>query len=81
VGSKRLQLVVREPYTPPEGGYHMTRRLIEPDEQLAVLCKVREGRVFVDGPHHCHDVRMGARLVMRRSDEPLTLLGFPRAEA
>ncbi|UJR83536.1 NAD(+)/NADH kinase [Sandaracinus amylolyticus] len=79
VGSKRLQYIVREPYLPPEGSYRMVRGLIDPGEELAVVSKVREGRVFMDGPHHVRDVRMGAKLVFRRSDEPLTLLGFPRA--
>lgn len=80
VGSKRLQFVVREPYNPPEGSYRATRGLIDQGEQLAIVSKVREGRVFIDGPHHSREVKMGARLVMRRSEEPLTLLGFPRAE-
>ena len=80
VGSKRLQYVVREPYTPPSGPHRLTRGLVEPGEKLVLLSKVREGRVFMDGPHHFHEVRMGSRLVMQRSDEPLTLLGFPRAE-
>lgn len=78
--SKRLQYVVREPYVPPEGSYSMTRGLVEPGEQLVVTSKIREGRLFMDGPHRVRDVRMGARVVMRRSDEPLSLLGFPRAE-
>ena len=72
--------MVREPYLPPEGSYSMTRGMVESGDQLALISKIREGRVFIDGPHHCREVRMGARLVMRRSEEPLTLLGFPRAE-
>lgn len=75
-GSRRLQYVVREPYVPPQGPYAMVRGLIDPGEQLAVISKIREGRLFMDGPHHVRDVRMGARVVMRRSDEPLTILGF-----
>ncbi|MDQ3031344.1 MAG: NAD(+)/NADH kinase [Myxococcota bacterium] len=79
-GSKRLQYVVREPYVPPDGSYSMTRGLIDPGEQLVLFSKIREARIFMDGPHHVRDVRMGARVVMRRSEEPLSLLGFPRAE-
>src|SRR5690606_8005896 len=60
--------------------YSMTRGLIDPGEQLVIISKIREGRIFIDGPHHTRDVRMGARVAMRRSDEPLSLLGFPRAE-
>lgn len=79
-GSKRLQYVVREPYVPPEGSYSMTRGLVEPGEQLVIISKIREARIFMDGPHRVRDVRMGARVVLRRSEEPLSLLGFPRAE-
>jgi NAD+ kinase len=79
-GSRRLQYVVREPYVPPERNYSMTRGLVEPGEQLVITSKIREARIFMDGPHHVREVRMGARVVMRRSEEPLSLLGFPRAE-
>jgi NAD+ kinase len=79
LGSQRLQYVVREPYVPPEGRFRMTRGLVGPGEQLTIWSKVRDGRVFMDGPHRWREVRLGARLVMRRSDEPLTILGFPRA--
>jgi NAD+ kinase len=80
VGSRRLQYVVREPYVPPAGSYSMTRGVVDPGEELAITSKIREGRVFIDGPHHALSVRMGARVVLRRSEEPLSLLGFPRAE-
>jgi NAD+ kinase len=79
IDSKSLQYVVREPYLRPEGSYRLTRGLVEAGDELVIRSKVREGRVFLDGPHHSHDVRMGARLVMRKSDEPLSLLGYPRA--
>lgn len=79
-GSRRLQYVVREPYVPPAGSYSMTRGLVDPGEQLVITSKIRDGRIFIDGPHHVRDVRMGARVALRRSDEPLSLLGFPRAE-
>jgi NAD+ kinase len=79
-GSKRLQYVVREPYVPPAGSYSLTRGLIDPGEQLVVTSKIRDGRIFIDGPHHVREVRMGARVTLRRSDEPLSLLGFPRAD-
>ena len=78
IGSKRLQYVVREPYLPPEGSYRHVRGLVDPGETLVIISKIREGRVYMDGPHHARDVRMGARLTFRRSDEPLSLLGFPR---
>jgi NAD+ kinase len=77
--SRRLQYVVREPYVPPEGPYKLTRGLIAPHERLTIHSQIREGMVFVDGPHVVHEVPIGSELVLSRSDEPLMLLAFPRA--
>jgi NAD+ kinase len=79
-GSRRLQYVVREPYEPQAGSYRLSRGLIGPEEELVVHSQIREGKVFLDGPHVQHDVPIGARLVLRRSPEHLSILAFPRAE-
>jgi NAD+ kinase len=78
-GSQRLQYVVREPYFPREGSYRLRRGLIARGDELLVRSQVREGRVFLDGPHVVHDATVGCELSFRRSDEPLLLLAFPRA--
>lgn len=75
--SRRLQYVVREPYLPRASSQAMTQGLVGLGERLVLQSKVREGKVFLDGPHHVHDVPMGSRLVLCASDEPLMLLGFP----
>lgn len=77
--SRRLQFVVREPYVPPEGHYALTRGLVSPREELIISSQIREGMVFLDGPHVVHDVPIGSELGLSRSDEPLMLLAFPRA--
>ncbi len=77
--SRRLQFVVREPYVPPEGRYSLLRGLVGPHEELRIASQIREGMVFLDGPHVAHEVPIGAELVLSRSEEPLTLLAFPRA--
>lgn len=77
--SQKLQFVVREPYVPPEGQYRLCRGLVAPEEELRLVSQVREGRVFLDGPHVVYPVTVGAELVFKRSDQPLTLLAFPRA--
>jgi NAD+ kinase len=79
VESRRLQFVVREPYQPRRHRYRMTRGLIEDGDKLRLVSEVREGRLFIDGPHRVREVRMGSEIVVRRSREPLTLLAFPRA--
>ena len=80
-GSRKLQYVVREPYHPPEGAYRLRRGLVRPGQTLRVASQVREGRVFLDGPHVVHEVSVGSLLELDQSDEPLTLLAFPRALA
>mgnify|MGYP001628070672 CR=1 FL=1 len=79
-GSRKLQFIVREPYVPPDGHYRHRRGLIKNGDALRVFSKVREGRVYIDGPHVVHEVTIGRELVFRRSPEPLTLLAFPRAQ-
>ena len=74
----RPQAVVREPYRPPGHRYTMVRGLVEDGGQLRLVSKIREGRVFIDGPHRVREVGMGSEVLLRRSDEPLTLLGFRR---
>jgi NAD+ kinase len=78
VASRKLQFVVREPYRPHGHGYKMVRGLVEDGGQLRLVSKIREGRVFIDGPHRVREVGMGSEVLLRRSDEPLTLLGFRR---
>lgn len=83
--SERIQYVVREPYVPDDGsgrpleGPRLRVGTVGPTGSLAIVSKVREGRLFVDGPHRVRDVQMGSEVVLRKSDEPLTLLGYPRA--
>ena len=79
VASKQLQFVVREPYQPGARHFALARGVVEDGGRLEITSKVRDGRVWIDGPHHVREVRMGSEIQMRRSNEPLRLLGFPRA--
>jgi NAD+ kinase len=79
VASKKLQFVVREPYKPGGRRMAMPRGLIADGGSLRIVSRIREGRLFIDGPHRIRDVRMGSEIVLSRSNEPLTLLGLPRA--
>jgi NAD+ kinase len=78
VESRRLQFVVREPYQPGRQRYQLARGLVEEGDKLRLVSEVREGRLFIDGPHRVREVRMGSEVVLKRSREPLTLLAFPR---
>ena len=71
-----LQLVVREPYTPAGEQLKLTRLMVSGRRELVVHSKIREGRLFIDGPHEVMSIDMGDTLVFRRSPEKLTLLGI-----
>lgn len=74
--SRSLQLVVREPYTPAGERLRLTRALVRDGSQLIVRSKMDDARIFLDGPHHVFNVRIGDEIVFRRSPESLTLLGL-----
>lgn len=74
--SKRIQYVVREPYTPAGGHFRFAVGLLEPGGALTLRSKMREAKVFIDGHRIVHAVTIGDVLVMRRSEESLTVLGL-----
>jgi NAD+ kinase len=82
--SERIQYVVREPYVPDDGtdrpppGPRLHVGTVPRKGSITIVSKIREGRLFVDGPHRVRDVALGSEVVLRASDEPLTLLGYPR---
>jgi NAD+ kinase len=76
LSSLDLQLVVREPYTPEREKLTLTRAIVSDRRELFVRSKIREGRLFIDGPHEVVAVGMGDRLVFRRSSESLFVLGL-----
>jgi len=74
--STQIQYVVREPYVPNGTRYKLTKGLIESDEQLVITSKTHGGRLYVDGPHLRRKVALGSEIVVKRSAEALTVLGF-----
>jgi NAD+ kinase len=76
LGSSALQFVVREPYTPEGEKLKLVRGLVSPGRELFVRSKMRDARLFIDGPHEAVEIQMGDRLVFSRSAESLTVLGL-----
>lgn len=74
--SKRLQLVVREPYTPHGERYRLRHALIPPDEVLVVRSKIHDAKIFFDGPDNLVDLGFGDVVEFSRASQPLTLLGL-----
>jgi NAD+ kinase len=78
LASGNLQFVVREPYRPHGEKLALTRGLVDPNGMLVLRSKMRNSKVFLDGDHIVYDVRIGDVLTMRRSDQPLVVLGLRR---
>lgn len=76
--SKRLQLVVREPYAAPGARVKLKRALLERGEELRARSLMRAGELYVDGSRRHFPVEMGQVLRFKLSEEPLTLLGYGR---
>lgn len=74
--SKRLQLVVREPYTPHGERYKLRHALIDEGKPLVVRSKIHEGKLFIDGPNRTADVGFGDVLEFTQAKEALTVLGI-----
>lgn len=78
LSSTKIQFVVREPYVRLGASIRLRTGLIDEEGAIVIRSKMREAKVFLDGLHIVHDVAIGDRLVMRRSDETLTVLGLTR---
>jgi NAD+ kinase len=78
LSSHKLQFVVREPYQGSGHELAMTLGLVEEGQSLQIKSKMRQARLFLDGDHIEHAVTIGDVVGMRRSDEPLIVLGLSR---
>jgi NAD+ kinase len=74
--SRRIQYVVREPYTPAGGHFRYAMGLVDEHGSLTLRSKMREAKVFLDGHQIVHAVTIGDVLEMRRSEETVTVLGI-----
>jgi NAD+ kinase len=78
LASRRLQLVVREPYIEPGDTYSLDRVIIEPDQHVTLLNKMEDARLYLDGPYRQVPVELGDRVVCSVSEEPLRVFGLER---
>jgi NAD+ kinase len=78
LSSRDLQYVVREPYRQDGHLPRLALGTIGQEQMLRIKNKMRQAHVFLDGDHIVHDVPIGETVTMRRSDEPLTVLGLAR---
>ncbi len=76
--SRRIQFVVREPYTPLGDKLGFVRGIIGPKGFIELRSKMRDGRIYLDGPHEPFEITLGDRILLSKSKEPLTVLGVHR---
>lgn len=74
--SRQLQYVVRELYMPNGAKFRLVQGLVEERAVLTIRSKTQGGRLYIDGPHLKLSVSLGSEILVRRSPEPLTVLGF-----
>lgn len=78
LASTSLQFVVREPYM-LTGDLKLAHTLVREGSALLAFNKMREAKLFLDGPHYVVDIGLGARLRFSLSAEPLEVLAINRA--
>jgi NAD+ kinase len=74
--SKKLQLVVREPYTPHGERHQLRRALIRPGETLTAQSLIHEAKLFIDGADQQIDIGFGDTVEFTQASQSLALLGI-----
>ena len=78
LASGKLQYVVREPYRPHGEMLSLTLGVVDEEQALMIKSKMRKACLFLDGDPIAHEVTIGDTVTLRRSNEPLVVLGLSR---
>ncbi len=78
LASRRLQMVVREPYAGRGRKPALLRVVVPETGKVDVTSKMERARVFLDGPYRRLTVRLGDEVRFETSDQPLTVVGLSR---
>lgn len=80
--SRKLQLIVREPYLESRGRprrpLELDHLVFAPPETVTIHSKMEDARLYLDGPYRQVPVGLGDRVVCSVSDEPLQVFGLGR---
>ncbi|HYO95181.1 MAG TPA: NAD(+)/NADH kinase [Polyangiaceae bacterium] len=76
LSSRKLQLVVREPYIPLGKRGRLLKRVISVGERVIVQSKMDTALLWLDGPNREIPVRLGDEAEFALSNEPLRVLGL-----
>jgi len=78
--SRRLQYLVREPYTPPGGAPPaLLQGFVPPGEALVLVCRLRRGMIWADGAHRRLSLSYGAQVLLDLHPALLRLVRAPTA--
>lgn len=70
----RMQMRVREAFHLEGAPYQLVDEVFDPEEEVVVVSKMREGRIFLDGPHARLPFPAGAELRLSANGRPLNLV-------
>jgi len=76
VNAKKFQFVVREAYQKKFGPRHLLQGVLPAAQGLEIVSRMKEGRIFVDGANLVVPFRLGDRLRVRLSNQPLKIVGL-----
>ncbi len=79
--SRKLQLVVREPYSSFGRKYRLSRFLIDPGQRVTADSMMTDACMFLDGPYRRIAFGLGDSASFTTSEEPLIVLGLPASRA
>jgi len=74
--SRKLQYLVREPYSGDRCRYRLLKGMVGPGTALEVISRTRRGRLFMDGPHLRFAIGLGDVLTVSTAATPLRVLGL-----
>ncbi len=74
--SSLMQYIIREPYLPKDKRYMHLGGVQEGTEPFTVISLMNEGRLYLDGPHHTFNLRIGDQIEVSPNAPPLNILGL-----
>ena len=74
--SKRLQVVVREPYVGLGQPYELNRVIVPEKRRVQIRNKMDDACLFIDGPYERIRVALGDVIQLEASEQPLMVLGL-----
>lgn len=74
--SKKMQYLVREPFVQGRERPRLLRGILPPIHKIVLWSKMRQGMIYVDGPHRSYALGFGDRAVIQGGAPPLIVLGL-----